>query len=152
MHVGGLAGDNAGMATKAELERLLAEATARAEAAEARAAAEATVMWSARVPKTLRQRVKALQGEATIQDVTIAALQAWCGEREAQADQAVQSVPAPRGRAVKTAPAKVAEVVASDAPAAKRESAPAAKRENARAAKGADTSWQRGEPLGGQEK
>lgn len=39
-------------------------------------------MWSARVPLSLRKRVRAVQGESTVQDVTIEALTSWARIRE----------------------------------------------------------------------
>ena len=59
----------------AELERQLAEAKAEAQAAK-------TTMWSARIPVPLRNRVRLLQGEQSVQAVTVEALTMWAEEKE----------------------------------------------------------------------
>lgn len=67
------------MATKAQLEAELAEARAALEAAKA----VDVVTWSARIPRELRDQVRAVQGATTVQDVTIEALTAWLEARRA---------------------------------------------------------------------
>lgn len=54
----------------AELERQLEQAKAEAQAAK-------TVMWSARIPQTLRDQVRAQQGNLSVQQVTVDALALW---------------------------------------------------------------------------
>lgn len=67
------------MATKAQLEAELAEARAALEAAKA----VDVVTWSARIPRDLRDQVRAVQGATTVQEVTIEALTAWLEARRA---------------------------------------------------------------------
>lgn len=59
----------------AELERQLEQAKAEAQAAK-------TTMWSARIPVTLRNRVRLLQEEQSVQAVTVEALTMWAEAKE----------------------------------------------------------------------
>lgn len=61
-----------------ELEAALKAAEQRAAAAEQ----QKTVSWSARIPAALRERVRAVQGNQSIQDITAAALELWCDQQE----------------------------------------------------------------------
>ena len=67
------------MATKAELEAELAAARAALEAARA----ADVVTWSARIPRELRDQVRAVQGATTVQDITVEALHMWLEARRA---------------------------------------------------------------------
>ena len=75
--------------TNAELQAELENMRARLERAEtarreaqAKADAATLVQWSARIPKSLRDRVHAARGELAAQDVTAAALELWLDRNE----------------------------------------------------------------------